>query len=354
MLHPGRTEVFDPVRTPYEIDPADFPRAGLLEEQFVFLLRYAILAPSTHNTQPWRFAVSENGVDVFVDYSRRLPVADPSNREVLMSVGAAIFNLRVASAHFGIGCVVEYDLSRTSDRPVATVFLSPESSIGVREEGYAGLLKYIAVRRTNRHPFLVARVPASAVRVLESVAAGHLASLAVSTDGTLNEKVAALVADAERRQYADRSFRKEVAEWIHPNDAQRADGMTGASAGVEGIPSALASWATSTLDLGRLRAAQDRNLCIDAPGLVVVTSEDSVRHWLDAGEVLQHFLLTATREGLQTSYFNMPVQVPELRVELKRLLGSATWPQLLLRIGNCLIPSEPTPRRPLEETLIRR
>jgi len=69
---------------------------GPADEQAAFLLRYAILAPSTHNTQPWKFALVPGGIEVFADYSRRMPVVDPQ-QELLMSVGAAIFTLRVAA-----------------------------------------------------------------------------------------------------------------------------------------------------------------------------------------------------------------------------------------------------------------
>src|SRR5438045_7283586 len=71
-------------------------RAAELE----FLLQYAILAPSGHNTQPWSFKITSVGVEVYVDESRAMPILDPQERELLMSVGAAICNLRVAAAHF--------------------------------------------------------------------------------------------------------------------------------------------------------------------------------------------------------------------------------------------------------------
>src|SRR5512135_2915605 len=79
---------FDPVNTPYEVHEGDFPRGGSLEEQFAFLLRYVILARSTHNTQPWKFAISGEGIEIYGDYTRRMPVVDPGNREMLMSIGA--------------------------------------------------------------------------------------------------------------------------------------------------------------------------------------------------------------------------------------------------------------------------
>jgi hypothetical protein len=85
----------------------------------------------------------------------------------------------------------------------------------------------------------------------------------------------------------------------------------------------------------------------------VVVSEDSVPHWLESGELLERVLLTIVREGLQYSYFNMPIQVPELRLELRNVLGLSAWPQVLLRVGYCLTAPMPTPRRPVEDVLVK-
>ncbi len=60
---------------PSKVDEAHFPTDGLLADRLRFLLRYAVLAPSSHNTQPWKFRVSGDRIDVFVDLERWLKVA---------------------------------------------------------------------------------------------------------------------------------------------------------------------------------------------------------------------------------------------------------------------------------------
>jgi hypothetical protein len=99
----------DPRREPWLIDEADFYEIEDGRAQKEFLLRYAVLAPSGHNTQPWTFRIADEGVEVRPDYSRRLPVADPADRELMISIGAAITNLRVAAAHFGFESTTLYD-----------------------------------------------------------------------------------------------------------------------------------------------------------------------------------------------------------------------------------------------------
>jgi hypothetical protein len=345
---------YDPLRTPYEIDEGAFPLTGLLEDQVRFLLRYAVLAPSTHNSQPWRFCIFPDGVEIYADYARRLPTVDPGNRELLMSIGAAIFTLRVAAERFGLSCRVTYNYSGDSERPLAIATFAPAGEKGPRDEGRASLFRWIPRRHTNRNPFLVSRVPETLLRRIRGMEAGSQASVYLSTDGKVNQDVGDLVAAAERMLLADPAFRGDIAEWIRPNWTQKQDGIPGAALGLHGIAAAMGAWTTRTLDTSKSRAAADKNLCSDAPGLVVLQCEDTVPHWLECGELLQKLLLTLTAEDLHHSYFNMPVQVPDVRVRLRGLLGLSSWPQILIRIGFSLSVPTVTPRRPLGEVLIER
>ena len=344
---------YDPLKTPYEVDDQTFPWYDTLREQFLFLLRYAILAPSSHNTQPWKFAPDDEGIAVYADYSRRLPVADPGNRELIMGVGAAILNLRVTATHFGFACLVEYNQSGDSERPLAFVRLSRSQSLSTADRKLSQLFPALTKRHTNRTPFLMARIPEQVSTALKESAVSSTASVFISRDGALNQQVADLVAEADRLQQADPSFRKELAEWIRPNYTRKSDGITGANLGINDLVSVVGPWATKTFDFGKLRAARDKNLCLEAPGLVVIHSEDSLLHWVEVGELLERILLVLTKNSVQFSFFNMPIEVPDLRVKLRSLLTMPSWPQLLLRIGYCLTEPSPSPRRPLEEVVVR-
>ena len=62
------------------------------------LLEAAVQAPSSHNTQPWLFRVEDGAVHLLADRTRALPVNDPDDRELTISCGCALLNLRVAAA----------------------------------------------------------------------------------------------------------------------------------------------------------------------------------------------------------------------------------------------------------------
>ncbi len=316
-------------------EEGEYPAQGSFAERCRFLLRYAVLAPSTHNTQPWKFALHENGIDVYADYGRRLRTADPGNRELLMSMGAAIMNLRIAAARFRFSCEVEYNHTGDSERPLAQVFLTAGMP---GDPALAALLPFLIRRRTNRHPVLVSRVPATVQHRLVAVGEGYQSTLDISTDGAINKAVADLVAEADQRLNADPEYRKDVAEWTRSEDALRPDGHP------EGSQEAL--------ELFRAQTARTKNLCLEAPALVTIGGNDTIPSWLDTGEMLEKLLLTIVREDLHVSYFNMPVLVPDLRLKLRVILGLSAWPQLLLRVGYCMEETPMTPRRPIDDVII--
>ena len=68
-----------------------------MENQFKEIIHYATLAPSGHNTQPWKFSIKDNSILIYPDYSRRLSVVDPDDHALFISLGCALENLVIAA-----------------------------------------------------------------------------------------------------------------------------------------------------------------------------------------------------------------------------------------------------------------
>src|SRR6266508_712145 len=152
----------------WNVSADDFSVDGTSEEKLWFLVRYAVLAPSSHNTQPWKFRIHGNVVELYADLSRALPIVDPNNRELIMSCGAALFHLRAAIRYFGYGCTVE----RIPD-PDDTALLA-RVHLGVKCDTNAEdilLFNAIPKRRTNRQAFLPDPVPDALLATLARIAA---------------------------------------------------------------------------------------------------------------------------------------------------------------------------------------
>jgi hypothetical protein len=143
-------------------------------------------------------------------------------------------------------------------------------------------------------------------------------------------------------------YRDELASWIRPNDTDTGDGMTADNLGFSGPFSGATEWVVRSVDVGPLQASRDRHLIDTAPVLVVVAAEDDRLSLVRAGEVLERLLLRITLDGLHYSFFNGPIELPNLRERMWSLAGTKRPPQLLLRIGRARTETRPMPRRPVD------
>jgi hypothetical protein len=226
---------FDPRHTPWHIDESEFWEIDDPRAQREFLLRYAVLAPSGHNTQPWNFRITEAGIEVYADLTRRLPVADPNDRELLISIGAAIFNLRVAAAHFGFETTVLYGPVDNEEMAVALVVLRETCDT---EEQLRRLFPAISRRRTSRSDFEHRAIEPDALDpVCEAVESSEDLHFILSKD---RAHTAELVEQADRALMSNDSWREELARWVRPNESSDGDGLSADAFGIPGPLSALA------------------------------------------------------------------------------------------------------------------
>ena len=89
------------VRNPWTVAADPVPAIDTLADVFRWAVSYAVLAPSGHNTQPWRFRFDDDAIELHADRTRALPVIDPDDREMTISCGTALLHLRLALEHAG-------------------------------------------------------------------------------------------------------------------------------------------------------------------------------------------------------------------------------------------------------------
>jgi hypothetical protein len=333
-------------QTPWTVDPACYPRHARGAEQLHFLLRFALLAPSTHNSQPWRFRiVDDDTVEVWTDPTRWLRRIDAAGRQLAMSCGAALFHLRLAMRRYGHVDDVEYLPDRARPDLVARVHRGRRIDPSMRDlELFAAILR----RRTYRGPFLVRPVGAALSEALVRESAREGAWL-VRLHPHDKLDVARVIASADRRQLADPVFRSELGQWLRPRGSRRRDGIPMAR---KDVPTALPIVGPALLrafDLGDGVAARERALATQSPVLAVLGTElDELRDWVTAGEAMEAVLLRATQLGLAASFLNQAIEERDLRRPIGAAARSWGVPQLILRFGWGAEVAA-TPRRDVEE-----
>ncbi len=344
------------VRTPQFVTPLDAWNAARPEPPhgldggplLAALVPYAILAPSSHNTQPWRFVLRGDTLDLHADPTRALPVCDPSQRELVISCGAALGTLAVAARAAGRALAI----ARAPDLAVST--LLARITLGDRHaptDVDRARFEAIPHRRTTRQRYVREPVPAATAGALVAAAGEAQAWLECLDDPERRDRFAALVAEADAEQGGDPAFRRELAAWVHANHSSLRDGMPGYALNLGNAASIVGPWVMRLVEWGDREAEQDRAYTLCAPLVAILgTASDETADLLEAGEALARVTLTATALGLKHAYLNQPIELPALRRRTRALLPTAGLPQLALRFGRGT-EVLPTPRRPVGEVL---
>ncbi|NIK59136.1 Acg family FMN-binding oxidoreductase [Kribbella shirazensis] len=306
------------------------------------MLRLTVAAPSMHNTQPWRFRFRGWVVEVYRDRERELPAEDPGRRMLFVTMGAAIFNLRVAAAYLGYGSHVHQLRDRRKPDLVAEVELS-----GPRVEPLAALAPAILRRRTNREPFTDQRVPDDVRRRLEDAARIETAELQWLERPSrrwwlqmaTNEAVAA--DDGSTVRTAERS------RWVGGD--RKLDGVPSSALGPlpAGGTTVVRDLAATAADEARIVAAFER----EPQMAILATRYDGPLEWLRAGQAMERVLLEATAHGVSTSLLNQVIEHEGLRWQINDPLGPWRRPQAVIRFGYGP-PVPATPRRPIADVLL--
>ncbi|WJV44746.1 Acg family FMN-binding oxidoreductase [Streptomyces flavofungini] len=314
------------------------------------LVRAAVMAPSLHNSQPWLFAYADSALLMYADYRRRLPFCDPHGRQLTISCGAALFNLRLAIRHLGF-------------RPVVRLFPEVGTSWLLARVGWGAYAKvtpevelmHQALRRrhTHRGPFSAARVPASLVEALARHARAEGVQLVALEDATARGRLSRLVHEAEARERRVPGFREELLRWSRPFGNDRGDGVPAEACAFH--PDCVALAGRDFTGLTRRRAtARPRETWPARTGLMVVltTPRDTRQDWLRAGQALQRVLLCAAGHEFAAGFHTQPLEFADLRALVRTLAPSGQHPQMVLRLGRINWQVR-TPRRSPAEVLPR-
>jgi nitroreductase len=333
----------------WQLVEAGFPHSGTAADKLGFLLRYAVRAPSGHNTQPWLFHITDEAVELHADRRRAMPAVDPGDRELIMSCGAALLHLRVALRHFGYTGEVTLFPDKHQPDYLARIGLGAPAQPGAEDEL---LFRAIPHRHTYRLRFEDRAVPDSLQSALLQAATAEGATFRVIANPARQEVLAALIAAGAVVQSADAAVREEMAAWMRPNRDLSGDGLPGYAFGAGDVTSYFLPFLIRKFDLLQSQVAKEQALAAGAPLLAVLeTPTDTPAAWLAGGQAIARVLLRAGADGVWASFLNSPIEVAELRARLGRILDSSGYPQLLLRLGYAP-EGPPTPRREVSAVLI--
>lgn len=309
------------------------------------LIRYATLAASGHNTQPWKFSITDDRIKIYPDYARRVPVIDPSDRELWISLGCALENLLVAAR--AIGYTPEVTYPNGSD--LIQVRLHTDTSQN------SPLFDAIPLRQTTRSEYDGQPVKPDTLDQIRSLNLEPGINLNLVLDPTGLETILEYVNQGNLNQIANRDLVDELIEWMRFNKKEAFASLDGLFTRCSGNPE-VPGW------LGRIfltsmkpeqQADTDTKKLRSSSGVIVISStSDGKEAWVRTGQVHERLNLTMTALGIKSSPLNQPIEEISLRPQFQNAMGlGKSSPQMLIRFGH----AEAMPRslrRPVEQVLV--
>jgi len=297
------------------------------------LVRQAVLAPSSHNTQCWRFQIDEKSISIAPDLTRRCPAVDPDDHHLFVSLGCATENLVHAALASGLHADPRFDPSASGGAGVIAVNLT------TTQQRITPLFEAIPVRQCTRGDYDDQRISPAELRQLEQAGTGDGVSVRLMTARPAMESVLEYVVAGNTAQMNDAAFVAELKAWIRFSADEALRTGDGLFAGASGNP-ALPRWLGSRL-MGLFFTPKSENeryarQVRNSAGIAVFVSERSDKaHWVEAGRCYERFALQATAMGIRNAFLNQPVEVGAIRPQFAAWMGlkASERPDLVVRFG---------------------
>lgn len=310
------------------------------------LVRYATLAPSSHNTQCWKFHLEDSSISILPDFSRRCPAVDPDDHHLFISLGCATENLMQAALANGLGGDV---IVGESVPNALRVLLEPTKPVATR------LFNAIPERQSTRGEYDGKPISTSELALLEKAGQGNGVRLILLTERQAMEKVLEYVVQGNTAQMNAPAFVEELKAWIRfsSRDAVRTgDGLYTASSGNPAVPAWLGSLLFGLFFTPASENDKYAKHVRSSAGIAIFVGEaETPARWIEVGRCYERFALQSAALGIRNAMLNQPVEVSTLRPQFANFLGvDGLRPDLVVRFGRGpKLP--PSLRRPVNTVL---
>lgn len=316
----------------WQINDQDFYRQKSRADQLRFLIKFAVLAPSSHNSQPWSFKIKDETIFLLANLDRALPVSDADHRQLFISLGGALENLLTAADYYGFITVVEYFSAGTGGDTVAKVSFQewPQEKKAAKETHPAFS---IPRRHTNRNKYTNQPLDQGFLDWIQI--SGDTIRVDLVQELSKKERLAEITIKAGLKAMDDKGFREELSRYVKSNLTNSKLGMPGFGLGLPTPISLLAPLLIRYLNMNRLTRRKDEELLKKFTPLfaVISTKRDDPENWVKAGQLYERIALQAEKRQIKTHIMAAAVQVGNFHRELQEVLNTTFRPQVFFRLG---------------------
>ncbi|MGI9028273.1 MAG: Acg family FMN-binding oxidoreductase [Candidatus Saccharimonadales bacterium] len=326
----------------WQIDATDLSEDFSDLKKLQFFARYAVLAPSGHNTQPWHFGHRGQTLLLKANAGRHLPHSGTAAAEPHISLGCCLETLCLAAKGFGYELLVDYGFSKDV---VAAI------NLGKKVVAEPSLLTAITSRTSNRNPY---EPKPLASALLKAVTAGDFTGVSALAI-TRKEDISFLADQTKHATHiimTEQEFRSELSKWVRSNVSKQYDGMPGFAQGMPTPPSLIAKHIIKHVDISKSQAKKDADRIVNSPALILINAEKpGDAEFLNAGRLYARICVRAQQAGIATSGVGAAVIDPTTRQVVQAHFGLSSRPIAIIRLGLASKHARHTPRWPLHKVI---
>jgi nitroreductase len=329
----------------WSININDFYKQATEIDKLKFLLNFAVLAPSSHNSQPWCFEIPENTINVFLEPSRRLVHSDKNDRQAYISLGCAITNIVIAADYYGLPSTVILLPDKQNSNLAAQISFTGSVTNFQAVQSSDHLIFSIPKRVTNRNKYDSKLPPKYFLEEIKNFSADDL-QIYIVTNQEQKNQLADIAISASVAAMEDKNFRHELSQYIKPNTTLSPLGMPCFGMGIPTLVSFIAPTMIKYLNMNKLSRKKDEDLLKKhTPVFVIIaTHNDNQESWIKTGQLYENIALLATREGLSTAMWAAPIQIGEFYKDFQNVLNTNFRPQAFFRLGYAVQQTPHSPR----------
>lgn len=318
--------------TAWKINIEDFYNLKNEIARIRFIVNFAVLAPSSHNSQPWRFKLKDQSISIFIDKERSLLIGDSENKLLAISLGAVIKNIEIAANYYKYKTAINYSEKLNSSSPVATITF--EKYDKPEHKDVKHLIFSIPKRKSVRSPYKNKMPSDQFIKKLESLSSANT-RLCLIAESEIKNKIADIAIDSGIEMMRSGLFRNELSEFVKNNLTHSYIGMPAFGMNIPTIASFFVPKIIRYFNMNRLNQKKDEDLLKKhTPILAVITTRNnSLKELLNVGQLYEYTALYAEQFGIYTAIWAAPILVENSNKKLKEVLNTSFFPQLLFRIG---------------------
>ena len=321
----------------WSIDEKDFPKKGTIEEQIKFIVGYGILAPSTHNTQPWTIKQTGKQVNISANFNFQLPYADPHNLGLYISIGAIAENIVQAARAYSMKTDVRIL------KECAVISFGDKQTTILK---YPNTINAITKRKSNKFAYQ-GELSKQIKYKISKIEHHENIEIKIVLDTNTKKSLTKIHVDAIKLIMQNKKFILELSKWMRPNFSRKYTGMPGNITGNSNVKSIIGkATARAIKKVPPSVFERENSIVTNSSGFLIFgAKQNTVTGFILSGMTIERYWLSMTKAGVVAQPLFAIINSDKDCIKLKKLVGMKYTPVFILRIGNPTQNSDHTPRR---------